>query len=146
MSMQFGTVKQAPSESEDDLKFFGTGHTHRTDARGVRVGGATGSSAELIAWRSQLTSSSRHRAMCQPKQGQEGASLQDTSCLKRSCSKKHSERSKTYSSRGCTGRSTSKHSVADYHLKAAGYQDMQHRKLWVRLRAISSRFAAQTGW
>ncbi len=82
-SMQFGTVKHAPSESEDDIKFFGTGHTHNTDARGVRVGGATGSSAELIAWKSQLTSSSRHRAMCQPKQGQEG-----TSCLKRACHKK----------------------------------------------------------
>ncbi len=97
--MQFGTVKQAPSEPEDDLKFFGTGHTHKTDARGVRVGGATGSSAELIAWKSQLTSSSPHKAMCQPKQGQEGASMQDTSCLKRAYSKKHSERSKTYSSK-----------------------------------------------
>ncbi len=107
--MQFCTVQQAPSESEDDLKFFGTRRTQRTDAQGVPVGGAKGSSGELIAWKSQLTSSSRHRAMCKPEIGQEGASLQDTSCLKRACSKKHSERRKPYSSRGCTSRSTSKH-------------------------------------
>jgi len=69
-SMQFCTLQQAPSESEDDLKFFGTGHTQRTDAHGVPVGDATGSSGELIAWKSQLTSSSRHRAMYQPKVGQ----------------------------------------------------------------------------
>jgi hypothetical protein len=106
--MQFGTVQQAPSESKDALKFFGTRHTQRTDARGVRVKGATGSSGELIAWKSQLTSSSQHRAMCKPEIRQEGASSQDTSCLKRACSKKHSERRKPYSSRGCTGRSTSK--------------------------------------
>ncbi len=68
--MQFCTLQQAPSEAEDDLKFFGTGHTQRTDAYGVPVGDATGSSGELIAWKSQLTSSSRHRAMYQPKVGQ----------------------------------------------------------------------------
>ena len=48
-SMQFCTLQQAPSESEDDLKFFGTGHTQRTYAHDVPVGDATGRSGELIA-------------------------------------------------------------------------------------------------
>jgi hypothetical protein len=47
--MQFCTLQQAPSESEDDLKFFGTGHTQRTYAHDVPVGDATGRSGELIA-------------------------------------------------------------------------------------------------